>query len=141
MVYLRPTITVFALLKPHNMDATSSQEAAPTPTWQSPQDPVDFSIDDLLKKVEELQKRQQLETLERITTENSWLRFHIARHQQDSDRIMTLLHEIYNAVILMQAALEKCRLEETKANQAWLAFWGIREHPSIPPGTHPAGWI
>jgi hypothetical protein len=124
------------------MDTTSGQEAAPTPNWQfASQDPVDFSIDDLLKRVEEFQRRQQLDTLERITTENSWLEFHIARHQQDSTRTMNLLQEIYNAVILMQEALEKCRLEEMKANRAWLAFWGIREHPNGIPETHPAGWI
>ncbi len=58
MVYRRPTIIVFALLKPHNMDATSSQEAAPNPNWQFDlQELVDFSIDDLLKRVEEFQKR------------------------------------------------------------------------------------
>jgi hypothetical protein len=142
MLYRRPTITVFALLKQHNMDTTSSQEAAPTPNWQfDPQEPVDFSIDDLLKRVEEFQKRQQLETLERITTENSWLEFHIARHQQNSTRTMNLLQEIYNAVMLMQEALEKYRLEEVKADQAWLAFWGIRERPNVTPGTHQAGWI
>ncbi|KAH9204869.1 hypothetical protein DL95DRAFT_318624 [Leptodontidium sp. 2 PMI_412] len=120
------------------MDATSGREPAPTPNSQGS---IDFSIDDLLKKVEEFQRRQQLETLERITTENSWLEFHIARHRQDSTRTMNLLQEVYNAVILMQEALEKCRLEEMKANQAWLAFWGICEHPNTNPGARPAGWI
>ncbi|KAF8862744.1 hypothetical protein BDZ45DRAFT_585004 [Acephala macrosclerotiorum] len=124
------------------MDATSGQEPGPTPNSQfASQDSIDFSIDDLLKKIEEFQRRQQLETLERITTENSWLEFHIARHRQDSTRTMNLLQEVYNAVILMQQALEKCRLEEMKANQAWLAFWGICEHPNTNPGARPAGWI
>jgi hypothetical protein len=123
------------------MDA-NGQEPAPTPNSQfTPQGSIDFSIDDLLKKVEEFQRRQQLETLERITTENSWLEFHIARHRQDSTRMTSLLQEIYNAVTLMEKALEKCRFEEIKANQAWLAFWGIREHPNTTPGTNQAGWI
>jgi hypothetical protein len=141
MMYRRPPITL-ALLKTHIMDATSGHEAPPTPNPQfASQDPVDFSINDLLKRVEEFQKRQQLETLERITTENSWLEFHIARHQQDSTRTMNLLQEIYTAVIAMQEALEKCRLEEMKANEAWLAFWGGHQHPNTTPGSHPAGWI
>jgi len=54
---------------------------------------------------------------------------------------MNLLQEIYNAVMLMQEALEKYRLEEVKADQAWLAFWGIRDRPNVTPGTHQAGWI
>ncbi|KAH8650383.1 hypothetical protein BGZ60DRAFT_343965, partial [Tricladium varicosporioides] len=89
----------------------------------------DFSIDDLLERVEEFQRRQQLETLERITTENSWLEYHIARHRQGSTRAMNLLQEIYDAVALIQKALQQCRLDEIKANQSWLAFWGVREHP------------
>jgi hypothetical protein len=122
------------------MDATSGQEPSPTPNSQfTSQDSIDFSIDDLLSRVEEFQKRQQLETLERITMENSWLEFHIARHRQDNIRTMNLLREVYNVVVLMQEALEKCRLEEMKANQAWLAFWGVRGHPT--PGVHSAGWI
>jgi hypothetical protein len=137
-----PSDYSLVLLKTYIMDATSGQEAAPTPNSQfTSQDTVDFSIEDLLKRVGEFQKRQQLETLERITTENSWLEFHIARHRQDSTRTMNLLQEIYTAVILMQEALEKCRLEEMKANEAWLAFWGIREHPNTTSGSHPAGWI
>ncbi|KAH8653965.1 hypothetical protein BGZ60DRAFT_386630 [Tricladium varicosporioides] len=124
------------------MNTASGKEPGPAPNLQpTSQDPIDFSIDDLLKKVEEFQRQQQLETLERVTTENSWLEFHIARLQQESIRTSNLLQEIYSAVISMQGALEKCRLEEVKANQAWLAFWGIREHPSTIPGTHQADWI
>jgi hypothetical protein len=49
------------------------------------------------------------------------------------------VQEIYNAVILMQEALEKCHLEEMKANQAWLAFWEIHKQPNVTPRTYSAG--
>lgn len=124
------------------MDDTSAQEPAPTPKSQStPPEHLDFSIDDLLKRVEEFQRRQQLETLERIVMINSWLEYHIARHRQESTRTMNLLQEIYNAVTLMQKALQKFRLEEIKANRSWLAFWGIPEHPDTTPEAPPACWI
>jgi hypothetical protein len=88
------------------MDATSAQGPAPTPKSQStPPEHLDFSIDDLLKRLEAFQRRQQLETLKRIATENSWLEYHIARHQQESYRTMNLFQDIYNAVKLMQKAL------------------------------------
>lgn len=136
-------IAVFTLLHcQNNMDATSTQDSALNPhTHSTSPAPIDFSIDDLLRRVEEFQRRQELETLERITTENSWLEYHIARHRQDSTRTMNLLQEIYNAVTLMQKALQQCRLEEIKANQSWLAFWGIREHLDATPEAPPAGWI
>ena len=118
------------------MDTTSGREHG-----QAPNDSIGFSVSDLINRVEEFQKRQQLETLERITMENSWLEFHIAQHRQDSTRTMNLLQEVHNAVVLMQEALEKCRLEEMKSNKAWLAFWGVREHPNTTPGPHPASWI
>jgi hypothetical protein len=124
------------------MDATSGREPGPTPNSQvTSKDSIEFSVNDLIKRVEEFQKRQQLETLERITSENSWLEFHIARRRQDSTRTMNLLQEVYNAVVLMQEVLEKCRLEEMKANQGCLAFWGVREHPNTTSEPHPAGWI
>jgi predicted ATP-dependent endonuclease of OLD family len=136
-------IVGFALLHcQNNMDATSTGDSAPNPnTHSTSPGPIDFSIDDLLKRVEEFQRRQQLETLERITTENSWLEYHIARYRQNSTRTMNLLQEIYNAVTLMQKALQQCRLEEIKANRSWLAFWGIREHPDATSEAPPAGWI
>ncbi len=48
--------------------------------------------------------------------ENLWLEFYIAQYWQDSARIINLLQEVYNAMVLMQEVLEKCRLEEIKAN-------------------------
>jgi len=54
---------------------------------------------------------------------------------------MSLLQEVYNAVTLMQKALQQGRLEEIKANRSWLAFWGIREHPDTTSEAPPAGWI
>jgi len=118
------------------MDTTSGREHG-----QAPNDSIGFSVSDLINRVEEFQKRQQLETLERITMENSWLEFHIARHRQDSTRTKNLLQDVYNAVVLIQEALEKFRLEDMKANQDWLAFWGVREHPNPTSEPHPAGWI
>jgi hypothetical protein len=136
-------IVGFALLHcQNNMDATSTGDSAPNPnTHSTSPGSIDFSIDDLLKRVEEFQRRQQLETLERITTENSWLEYHIARYRQNSTRTMNLLQEIFNAVTLMQKALQQCRLEEIKANRSWLAFWGIREDPDTTSDAPPAGWI
>ena len=60
------------------MDANSTKGMAPP--INSPlrvQEQEEFSIDSLLERVEEFQRRQQLETIDRITIENSWLEHHI----------------------------------------------------------------
>jgi hypothetical protein len=99
------------------------------------QEEEEFSIDGLLKKLEVFQRRQQLETLERIIMENSWMEHHIARYRESLSRTMKVLQEVYKAVALIQNGLEKCRQEESEADRAWLAFWGIRR------GDRQASWI
>ncbi|KAF8856251.1 hypothetical protein BDZ45DRAFT_594457 [Acephala macrosclerotiorum] len=114
---------------------------SPTNRPLSWQDPEEFSIGALLGRVNEFQRRQELDTLERITMENSWLEHHIARCRETSSRTIKLLHGIYQAVALMQNTLEKCRRQDLAADRAWLAFWGIHnEHPSSLE-EHPASWI
>lgn len=73
-------IIVFTLLHcQNNIDTTSTRDSAANPNTHSTSPGLtDFSINNLLKRVEEFQRRQQLETLERITIENSWLEYHIA---------------------------------------------------------------
>lgn len=101
----------------------------------SQQEVEEFSIDALLKNLEEFQRRQQLETLERIIMENSWLEHHIARHRESLSRTRRVLQEVYKAVALIQNGLERCRREESEADRAWLTFWGIRR------GDRQAKWI
>jgi hypothetical protein len=70
-VYKHLLITL-ALLKTHIINAISGQKAALTPNSQfTLQDTVDFFIKDLLKRVNEFQRQQQIKTLKRIITENS----------------------------------------------------------------------
>jgi hypothetical protein len=101
----------------------------------SQQEEEEFSIDVLLKNLEVFQRRQQLETLKRIIIENSWLEHHIARHRESLSRATKVLQDVYKTVALVQNALERCRQEESEADRAWLAFWGIRR------GGHQASWI
>ncbi|KAH8586643.1 hypothetical protein B0O99DRAFT_695316 [Bisporella sp. PMI_857] len=106
------------------MDATSGQGAASTPNSQFPlQDTLDFFIDDLLKKVDEFQKRQQQNTLDKIITKNLCLELYIAKRRQSCTRKMNLMQDMYTAVTLMQKAFEKYYFKEMKANENWLAFW------------------
>lgn len=118
------------------MDVNPTQGMASSAAGSfSQQEEEEFSIDALLKNLEGFQRRQQLETLERIIMENSWLEHHIARYRESLSRTMKVLQEVYKAVALIQNGLERCRREESEADRAWLAFWGIRR------GGHQANWI
>jgi hypothetical protein len=119
-----------------NMDSQPIEGIAPeTVNPFAQHDNEELSINVLLKNLEVFQRRQQLETLERIIMENSWLEHHIARYRESRSRTMKLLQEVYKAVALIQNGLEKRRREESEADRAWLAFWGIRS------GGHQANWI
>ncbi|KAH8799652.1 hypothetical protein F5884DRAFT_868568 [Xylogone sp. PMI_703] len=107
----------------------------------SPQEAEEFSIDALLKNLEVFQRRQQLETLERVIMENSWLEHHIARYRESLSRTTKLLQEVYKAVALMQNGLEKSRHKESEADRAWLAFWGINAGRQEGHRDHKANWI
>ena len=101
----------------------------------------DFSMESLLQRVGEFQKREQLETLRRLTMENSLLQKHIACYQESWCATLDLLQETYEAVLLMQHAFQRCSCEETAAERDWLAFWGIPSESGQTSGYRPAGWI
>lgn len=101
----------------------------------------DFSIEALLKRVEEFQRRHQLDSLERLSKENSMLQQQITRYQESSSQTINLLQQVYNTVAVMQEALKECRHKELAADGDWLAFWGIRDGPSEGSEYYPADWI
>lgn len=103
-----------------NIDNNLIEEEIANPF--SEQEAEEFSIDALLKNLEAFQRRQQLETLERIIIENSWLEHHITQYRDSLSRTTKLLQGIYKAVALIRNTLEKNRREESEANRAWLAF-------------------
>jgi hypothetical protein len=91
----------------------------------------DMSIESLLKRVDEYQRMQQRETLDRLEKEKAALRRQLLCCQRSYRATMGLVKEAFEAVVLMQTALQTCNEEEEKADSDWLAFWGIRmETPS-----------
>ncbi|KAI9770963.1 MAG: hypothetical protein M1840_002667 [Geoglossum simile] len=101
----------------------------------------DFSMESLLQRVDEFQKREQLETLRRLTMENSLLQKHIACYQESWCATLDLLQEACEAVLLMQHAFQRCSGEGTAAERDWLAFWGIPSESDKTSKYRLAGWI
>jgi hypothetical protein len=91
----------------------------------------DMSIESLLERVDEFQKMEERETLDRLEKENATLRRELLCHQRSCRATMDLFKEAFEAIVLVQTALQTCNEEEEKANTDWLAFWGVRmETPS-----------
>ena len=84
-----------------------------------------LSIGSLIQRVEEFQRRNELDTLEKLTNEKSLLHRRIAYYRESWSRTLELLQKAQEALFSMSTALEKCFQEEKAAEKDWLAFWGI----------------
>jgi hypothetical protein len=91
----------------------------------------DMSIESLLRRVDEFQKMEELETLDRLEKENAMLRHQVLCYQRSLRATTDLFKEAFEAVLLIQTSLQTCSDEENRANRDWLAFWGVHmETPS-----------
>jgi hypothetical protein len=100
-----------------------------------------FSIELLINRVEEVQRREQLEAIQKLTLDNSLLQQLVIQYQEQWCLTVDLLEKTHEAVLLMQKALERCMEEDIAAEQDWLAFWGIGREGTKRSGYSPAGWI
>jgi len=87
-----------------------------------------FSIDSLIKRVEEFQQMEELETLKEILSENSSLKQRIIRYHEHWCLTLDLLHKSHQALISMQDAFNKCLREEAAAERHWLTLQGIKKN-------------
>jgi hypothetical protein len=93
---------------------------------EEPIEEVTFSIDLLLERVNEFQRRAELDTIESLRKENEQLRERITHLEKIWSLTATLLREPYEAVVILQGTLERSHYEKAAAEQDWLAFWGIK---------------
>jgi hypothetical protein len=99
----------------------------------------DVSVGSLIQRVEEFQRRNELETLEKLTNEKSLLHRRIAYYRESWSRTLELLQKAQEALLSVSTALEKCFQEEKAAEKDWLAFWGIISE--VKKDSRQAGWI
>jgi hypothetical protein len=111
------------------MDVESNFESRGYPTNSE-----EFSMGTLIQRVEEFQRRDYLETLEKLTEENCPLQQLILRYRKYSCLMLDILEKAYEGVLVMQKVLNKCLEEERAVEQAWLIFKegesGWREYSS-----------
>ncbi|KAJ3455241.1 hypothetical protein MRS44_013841 [Fusarium solani] len=101
----------------------------------------EFSISSLIHQVEEFERMNQLDTVERLTKENSLLDSLAVAYQQRWLRTMDLLEQAQRALTALQKAFEQCIGEEIAAERDWLAFWGIERDNTGLHRRNEGGWV
>lgn len=84
-----------------------------------------FSLDVLINRIEELQRSDQLLTIERLTRKNHLLQRVAVQCQKHSCSTSELLEHTQHAVIELQIAVDRFCHENEAAERVWLATWGI----------------
>lgn len=100
-----------------------------------------FSLDLLISRVEQIQRREQLERIRILTRDNALLQQLAANYQRQWIRTLLLLEKTQTAIVSLREALEHCYSENVAAEQAWLALWGIRTEATGSGAYSLAGWI
>ena len=100
-----------------------------------------FSLDLLIDRVEELQRIDKLEAVQKLTRKNSLLQQVAVEYQRQWCCTIDLLEKTQEAILVLQRAVEHFSAENEAAERAWLASWGI-ERPEVDLRTcNSAGWI
>jgi hypothetical protein len=122
------------------MDTESNYELAFTPT-ESLTPRALFSIEFLIERGDEFEKRDQLEMLDKLTVENSALQRQILHYQEQWCSTLAMLRNAHEALLILQNALKKCFEGQIEAERSWLAFWRINSEASHHSSYSPNGWI
>lgn len=101
----------------------------------------EISISSLITRVEEFQRINQLDTIERLIKENSLLDNLVMAYQTNWSHTMDLLEQTQRALNNLQKAFDYCIGEEIAAERDWLAFWGIQKHNTATQRWYPGGLI
>ena len=99
------------------------------------------TIDSLTRQVEELRIIGQLETINRLDTENALLRQLLAAYRQQWSHVIDFLEKTQQALMILQKALEKCISDEVAAERNWLAYWGVKKERVQRTYDIPRSWI
>jgi hypothetical protein len=108
---------------------TAKARAFPLPT--APPRPCssvysdNFSLEDLVHKVDESMRVTQLNTIERLLQENSSLQESLTQYRWAWHVLMDSFDEVFDSALLLQGSLEECRDKISAAEGNWLASWGV----------------
>ena len=88
-------------------DSNSAYEQG-SPNTEDPALADIFSLDLLISRVEEMQRRGQLELLQKLSIDNSRLQHLVVAYQRQWCDTVELLEKMQEAVLLLHRALERC---------------------------------
>ncbi|OAL36191.1 hypothetical protein AYO20_04605 [Fonsecaea nubica] len=95
----------------------------------------------LIQRVEEFERRDYLEMLDRLTRDNLNLQRDVLHYQREWCALLDLLQYVNEALVRLQNALAKCFQEQVDAEEYWLTSWGIEDEITRGAGYNPTGWV
>jgi hypothetical protein len=84
-----------------------------------------FSIEDLVRKLDESARVTQLNTIEQLLRENASLQEDVRRYRWRWHSVMDLFNEVFDLQLLLRGSLEEYRDKISAAQGNWLASLGI----------------
>jgi uncharacterized protein YbgA (DUF1722 family) len=100
-----------------------------------------FSLDLLINRVEEIQRLDQLETIQNLTRKNSLLQDVVTEYQRQWYCTIDLIEKTQEAVLILQEVIQHFNVEIEAAERAWLASWGIQRPEADMKMCYPADWM
>ena len=122
------------------MDADSNNEKSVQKSNRSTTIEI-FSFESLINRVDEFQRRDYLDTIERLTIENSLLENVVVKYRRNWCLTIDVLENAYQAMLTLEKALENYIIEDIAAEKQWLLFWGIKKECTMRQNYSPAGWL
>ncbi|KKY29209.1 hypothetical protein UCRPC4_g00115 [Phaeomoniella chlamydospora] len=89
-----------------------------------------LTLDSLLRQLEDFQDTITTGTLHRLENENAVLKQQLSYYEQNWRASVAFLSEGLRTAMSTRTALEAYQEAEGKAEQEWLAFWGISMKPT-----------
>lgn len=90
-----------------------------------------FSIGSLVRRIDDFNQEELLLTIESLEDENELLRQQIRYYERVWYRAMDLLQTAYSSVRRIWNGSNMLKRERAKAEQQWLAYWGVGQETQV----------
>jgi hypothetical protein len=103
--------------------------------------PSRLTIEDLIERVDGFQRREYMDTIEHLDSENALLQRLILKYQMEWRLTVDTFERMQQVILSLQKATKNYIMEDMRAAKDCLAFWGIHDDETVCQNYHPAGWI
>jgi hypothetical protein len=100
-----------------------------------------YLVRSLIQRVEEFQRKDYFEALDKLTTETRRLHKVISHYQDEWCSTLDLLQQTEEILLSIRGALERCFEDQMEAERYWASSWRIQSDGPSYVGYNATGWI